>query len=117
MKQKTFARAEVERMAPLLQSMTLEIQERPREVASLERRLARLEGRRSPEALAEYGQLRSELSTQGRELRLVRKEVERLGLAVSDSRPPRIVVPGDEGDWIYGSLDDTNFFRLEESRA
>ena len=46
----------------------------------------------------------------------VRKEVERLGLVVDESQPPRIVVPGDGGDWIYEhSLDDTNFFRLEES--
>ena len=118
MKQKTFERAEAERMAPLLQSMTQEIRERTRTLAGLERRLGVLEGYQGPAARAEVGQLRSQVSTQARELRQVRKEVERLGLAIDDGPPPSIVVPGNQGDWVYGgSLDDTNFFRLEESPA
>jgi len=116
MKQRIFERAEAERMAPLLQSLTLEFEERTRAIAGLEARLASLEGHRAPAKMTEYGQVRSQLSNHSRELRNVRKEVERLGLVVDESQPPRIVVPGDGGDWIYEhSLDDTNFFRLEES--
>lgn len=118
MKQKTFERAEAERMAPLLQSMAQEIRERTQAIVALERQHEILEGAKGSEALGRFGEVRSQLSTQRRELRHVRKEVERLGLAVDDGKPPSIVVPGDGGDWVYsGSLDDTNFFRLEQSPA
>ena len=116
MTQKTYERAEAERMAPLLQSMTREIQERTKTVAKLERSLAALDSEGAPKS--DRALLRSEIYTAFQGLQAVRKEAKRLGLAIDDSQPPRIVVPCEGGDWIYGgSLDGTNFYRLEPSTA
>jgi len=115
MKQKTFERAEAERLAPLIRSVGTEIRDRTQAIARLTERLEALQpdaGRHGPE----IGSLRSDLSRHLRRLTKVRKEVEQLGLWMDEAQPLRIVVPCADGDWIYdGRLDGTNFYQLESA--
>ena len=116
MKQKTFDRAEAERMAPLLRSIGTEIRDRTLAIRKLGRELEALQENAGTEG-PRIGAVRSELMRHTRRVRAVRKEVERLGLAVDENHPLRIVVPCDDGgDWVYeGQLDGTNYYRLEGS--
>ena len=117
MNTKTFSRAEAERMAPLLHSMTQEIQERARAVWKHEQALRALRAEGSPQ-WSDVGLLRSQITTESRGLKAVLDEARDLGLTVDDSQPPHIVVPCEGGDWIYsGTLDGTQFHRLEETTA
>ena len=117
MNQKTFERAEAERMAPLLQSMTQEIRERARTVSQSERELKALRSSGTPQ-WSDVGLLRAQINTEKRGLKSVLEEAQSLGLTLDDSQPPQIVVPCEGGDWIYsGPLDGTRFYRLEQTTA
>ena len=117
MNTKTFKRAEAERMAPLLQSMTQEIRERARAVSKHERELKTLRAGGAP-VWSEVGLLRAQVNTEQRGLKAVLQEAKGLGIAHDASQPPQLVVPCEGGDWIYsGTLEGTRFYRLEETTA
>lgn len=89
------------RLVPLLRSITREMSERTHAIEHLEARLrdtARTHGKDADETLA----VQAELSTQKRELRQARKELERLGCALDASHPLRILIPGADGQLRSG---------------
>jgi len=113
MDKKTYDREAAERMTPLLRSITRELLERRRAVDLLQHELS-LE-KRKPTSDRNTALLEAALSSQRRELRLVGKEVARLGLELDAEHPLRILIPTADGAWAYeGVLDDTQFFRQLE---
>ena len=114
---KTYERAEAERMAPLLQSMTQEIRERARAVSQHEHELKVLRAGGAPQ-WSDVGLLRAQVMTAKRGINAVLDEAKSMGISHDASQPPQLVVPCEGGDWIYsGSLDGTRFYRLEGSTA
>ncbi len=106
---KTYEREDAERMMPLLRSIGREIKERSRAIRELE-------ARRAAAGDAFAGSLDAQLSSHRLALRRVNKELERLGLSVDESNPPRILIPGTEGPWAYEEqLDDTRFRPLHST--
>jgi hypothetical protein len=107
MEKKLFDREAAERMMPLLASIAQELVERRSAIDRLEREIARA-GADDDQALL----LKAELATHLREIRQLDKEVARLGLALDEDHPLRILIPSSEGAWTYEPrLDDTRFYR------
>lgn len=89
------------KLVPLLRSITREMRERTHALEHLEAKLRdtlRAQGKDS----AEFISVQAELSSQKRELRLARKELERLGCALDESHPLRVLIPGRNGDLRSG---------------
>jgi hypothetical protein len=84
-------------LLPLLAAISREIEERGAALATLEARLEQLvRGSSSdPELLRS---LQAEAATHRREMRLSRKELERLGCSVVGTSPLTIRIPTREGD-------------------
>ena len=109
MKRRTYLQDEAERMVPLLRSIGREIRQRSRSVQRLEKRLGALE-RRTAEDPAETQGLVAEIAVERREIRLAKKELERLGCSLDEQHPLRILIPSKEGAWAYeGHLEETGY--------
>jgi hypothetical protein len=111
---KTIEQRELERMMPLLRSISRELAERSRAIESLEARLHFIQA--SPRAARahadEIGTLEAQLSTHRRELRQISKEVRRLGCDLDEGHPVRILIPTTaEAGPSEPKLDDTHFYR------
>lgn len=87
-------------LVPLLRSITREMRERTHAVEHLEAKLR--DARRAGPDSEAFLSVQAELSTQKRELRLARKELERLGCALDDSHPLRVLIPGQDGELRSG---------------
>ncbi|MBL8863890.1 MAG: DUF2203 family protein [Planctomycetes bacterium] len=85
-------------LLPLLRSITGEIRERMEAVDLLERELQGL-GRARHER-ERRGEIEAELAVQRRELRVARRELERLGCQLDEDHPLRVLIPG-----VGGTLD------------
>jgi hypothetical protein len=108
MEKRLFDREAAERMMPLLASIAQELVERRSAIDRLEREIERA-GRADEERVMLQ---RAELATHLREIRQLDKEVARLGLALDEDHPLRILIPSSEGAWTYEPrLDDTRFYR------
>ncbi len=96
-------------LVPLLESISRELTERHAAIAKLERGLRSFPDSEAPNA--EELDLRAELATQRRELRLAQKELEKLGCAVDENDPGCIRIPGADGklergfQWSWGELE------------
>jgi hypothetical protein len=93
-----YDREKAARLVPLLRSITRELLDRAQAIELLE---ARLETRGQTEkrrGATESANTRSELAQQRRDLRLARQELARLGCALDEDHPLRILIPGEKGD-------------------
>lgn len=89
-----------DQLIPLLRSVQREIRERADEIRGLRVRLTNLtRGQGDVEATRA---LQAELANHKREIRLARKELERLGCAIDEERPERVLIPGVGGDLAAG---------------
>ena len=102
----TATKATIDDMLPLLRSIQAEINDRLDEVGKLEARRAAFEPTRHVHQL-ELARIEAELATQRRELRLVGKELARLGVAFDPEHPHRIVMPASRER--TRELDETGF--------
>ena len=92
----TSRKVNLDDMLPLLRSIQNEISERMLKVEALEQRidtLAPLRTGRSTAVPSELALIEAELSSQRRELRLIAKELARLGVSFDADHPHPIVLP------------------------
>jgi len=87
-----------QKLVPLLDAIFREVADRRREVRLLEKQLATATREGDDDQLTE---LRAKLATHRRELRLSRKEFERLGCEVDESNPNRVLILGSNGRRAY----------------
>ena len=87
-----------ERLLPLLRSITAEIRERSEAIDALEHELQELGGTRRERR----GEVEASLSIERRELRVARRELERLGCALDEDHPLRVLIPGADGAMDHG---------------
>lgn len=84
-----------QRLVPLLDAIFREVADRRREVRLLEKQLAAAKrDDAAPETMVE---LRAQLATHRRELRLSRREFEHLGCVVDEHNPNRVLILGPNG--------------------
>ena len=105
---KTYDNRSADRLIPLLRVIQREIRERSDSVRILENRLGTfsLDQADSPG----FQSAQAELSNHLREIRLSKKELERIGCAVDDAQPNRVLIPGSDGELGAGfswALGDT----------
>lgn len=87
-------------LLPLLRSITAEIRERSDAIDAFERELQDLGApRRGQER---RGDIEAGLSVQRRELRVARRELERLGCELDQDHPLRVLIPGADGELDHG---------------
>lgn len=111
---KEYDRERAAQLVPLLRSITHEILERTAAIERLE--LALVQGAPSP---AGDAGLDAELVGQRRELRLAKQELSRLGCAIDQDHPLRVLIPGASGQAGFAwGLDDEapQEIRLASSR-
>lgn len=82
-------------LVPLLESITRELTERRRAARSTESAISRIQRRGG--SSADLTDLRALLATHRREIRLALAELERLGCAVDEEHPSRVLIPGVDG--------------------
>jgi hypothetical protein len=92
---RSYAPEDAKALAPLLDSIVHEIEERTALLESIEADLA--EFRESPFLEQNESSLRAEAASQRRELRHCREELERLGCSVVGTSPMTIRIPTHEG--------------------
>ena len=92
----TYDRQDAQKLVPLLDAIFREVAERRHEARLLEKQLVR-EKREGASAETLLG-LRARLASHRRELRLARKEFERLGCTVDDHNPNRVFIAGPIGE-------------------
>lgn len=110
----SYDRNRARQLVPLLKSITKEMDERLTRIRRLEALLESTENDQRARTSAELD-LQAELATQRRELRLARKELERLGCVVDPAHPQRVLIPGSDGNIERGfrwDLDATGVYRL-----
>jgi hypothetical protein len=95
---------DADRLIPLLRSVQRELRERGEAVRRLEQRQRRTP--REQRSAPEYAALAAHLATHKLEIRLAKKELERLGCLCDDQHPHRILIPGATGEltfsWSFG---------------
>ena len=97
---KAYDRDRASKLVPLLESIMREVAERQREILILEQRMKGLSESPSDETL--HMELLAQLSTQRLEVRLSKKEIERLGCVVDKDQPNRVFIPGHDGNLDHG---------------
>lgn len=90
---------DAQRLVPLLDSIFREVAERRRQARLLEKQLvaAQQGGKAEDDQSDHLLELRAQLATQRRELRLAQKEFERLGCSVDEHNPNRVLILGPNG--------------------
>lgn len=83
------------KLVPLLESIFAEVADRRRGIRQLERELST--AKREGHGPAAVSDLTARLANHRRELRLARKEFERLGCVVDEHNPNRVIIPGKSG--------------------
>lgn len=110
----SYDRNRAHQLVPLLKSITKEMDERITRIRRLEKLLEPALTDERTRTNAELDLL-AELATQRRELRLARKELERLGCVVDPAHPQRVLIPGSDGNLERGfrwELDATGVYRV-----
>jgi len=110
MKNRVYDPADAEALAPLLDSIGRELEERAARLAAIEARRLELDGapRHDLWTVAELRNLEGEASSQRRELRHCREELERLGCSVVGTTPLTVRIPTRVGNadrsrvWQHG---------------
>ncbi len=87
-------------LLPLLRSITAEIRERTETIDALESALQELGKTRRTRELR--GDAEAKLSTERREIRVARRELERLGCVLDEDHPLRVLIPGADGELGHG---------------
>ena len=99
---KEYDRDRAAQLVPLLRSITREILERTAAIERLE--LASMQGAATPDGGAG---VEADLVGQRRELRLAKQELARLGCAIDQDHPLRVLIPGTQGQAGFAwSVDD-----------
>ena len=99
-----YDREEAAKLVPLLRSITREIEDRTQAIDALEhsatvaQATAGAVGRETRERPARQ----AELAGQRRELRLAKQELARLGCALDEDHPLRVLIPGEHGGMEAG---------------
>lgn len=97
---RTYDSQGADQLIPLLRSVQREMRERADLIRGLRLRIDKLA--QDPDSQAALRALQAELANHKREIRLARKELERLGCAIDEERPERVLIPGDDGDLARG---------------
>ena len=87
-------------LLPLLRSITAEIRERSEAIDALVLELQGLGHTRR--ARDRRGAIEADRSVQRRELRVARRELERLGCSLDEDHPLRVLIPGADGALDHG---------------
>jgi len=87
-------------LLPLLRSITAEIRERTETIDALESALQELGKTRRTRELR--GDAEAKLSIERREIRVARRELERLGCVLDEDHPLRVLIPGADGALDHG---------------
>ena len=93
---RAYEHTQAEALVPLLRAIHRELRDRALRVRFLSRRVPELEPG------LERDMLEAELSTHRRELRRANEELERLGCALDDDHPGRVLIPGWDGELEHG---------------
>ena len=94
---KRYENEQVLALLPLLGSIGNEIQERSAELSRIEEEIEALSSEPGG-SRARIQNLEADAAAQKRGLRLARKELDRLGCSVVDTRPLTFRIPGRDGD-------------------
>jgi len=90
-------------LVPLLRSITNEIQDRAQAIDRLEHRLDSVtRTARSASRTDALREIEGNLSENRRELRMAKRELERLGCALDEDHPLRVLIPGTNGELDHG---------------
>lgn len=89
-----------QRLLPLVTSIGIELSERLHEVRILQGSINLRE--RNGDIDDELLDLRAQLANHRREIRYAGKELERLGCAIDQNQPGRILIPGADGEVAHG---------------
>lgn len=103
MKRHTYNTTSVQRLLPLLRSISTELRERSDAIEDLDQRLLELQskgGRRKKSN--ELLNAEATLAHHRRELRLAQGELGKLGCVQDQDHPLRILIPGAQGDLEHG---------------
>ncbi len=92
---KSYDHENANKLVPLLESIAAEIRERLASVRELDGQATALF--EDNLETTRYLNLLAELATHRRELRLAKKECERLGCVLGEGQPTRIYIPGSNG--------------------
>ncbi|MEZ6014677.1 MAG: DUF2203 family protein [Planctomycetota bacterium] len=89
---------DAQRLVPLIDAIFREVADRRREIRLLEKQLVAMQRETENDAdLDRTISLRAQLASHRRELRLARKEFERLGCQVDEHNPNRVLILGPNG--------------------
>jgi len=105
---KAYDNRSADRLVPLLRNIHKELRERSDAVRRLENRVRNLSEQELDSTV--FYNLQAELATHHRETRLAKKELARLGCALDESHPYRVLIPGVNGELEPGfawALGDT----------
>lgn len=90
-------------LVPLLRSITNEIQERALWIERLEHRLDVVtRATRAPKRTETLREIEANLAENRRQLRIAKRELERLGCALDEDHPLRVLIPGTNGELDHG---------------
>ena len=91
---KSYDQDRAHKLVPLLTSITSELSERMRSARVLAGRIKSLD----ESEVATIRDLRAELASQRREIRLAKAELEDLGCIIDDDNPTAVYIPGTDGE-------------------
>ncbi len=97
---KAYDRERASRLVPLLEAICQEVAERNHRIRILERRVEQLGA--EEQAGAEGLELKAQLATHKREVRLAMRELDHLGCVVDQEHPSTICIPGRDGNLDCG---------------
>lgn len=101
---KSYDRDTATMLIPLLMGICNEISERSASAHRVKRSIRTLESAAAgePGAVEDLLNLRAELANHRREIRHAKEEIAGLGCAFDESRPQRVLIPGEKGDFANG---------------
>ncbi len=106
---KTYDRTDAKRLVPLLEAISRELGDRLRAIGTLKRRIDKFDTDNASEReQREVMDLHAQLAVHHREVRMAKKELERLGCFFDESVPSRILIPGQDGVLENGFSWDTS---------
>lgn len=104
MKRHTYNTTSVQRLLPLLRSISTELRERSDAIEDLDQRLLEIQskGGARRKKSDEWLDAQAALANHRRELRHAQAELSKLGCVQDQDHPLRILIPGSEGDLEHG---------------
>ena len=96
---KSYDRTDAKRLVPLLRIISVELADRLTEIQLLDQRIETLsKGKGTDRHHHEIVDLQARVAVHNREIRMAKKELERLGCVYDESVPSRILIPGRDGN-------------------